>query len=299
MQISELFTITENLREQLVSQTQANEQLKAELAAAHAESTRSIATHESRLNNVFEMLTAQRSVSSAQQGHLNSLDELVRLKTETFATKIGAMQDKFEALAAKVRHKDCCDSTTFAAKDSRWQDEGLAKALEASRDEQKAAAQGLNVITPEFKDHSAANTEELHEAQSVVTKKNSTAITPLNYEVTTPCTVADDVCQAHDLPVKEATSTAPALKAELATTTKALLKNQTRTAEKTALAIAGLRYALEEVEEKGDKQTAAAEEAKAKVSELEAVLSTLAVDFNGCSTSSKLKKMTTKLPCTR
>ncbi|KAK4897711.1 hypothetical protein LTR27_004483 [Elasticomyces elasticus] len=65
-QVHELFTITNNLREQLTTQTRANEQLKAELATTRAELATSVALHQ----GVSQTLKSQQSAVEAQQDHV-------------------------------------------------------------------------------------------------------------------------------------------------------------------------------------------------------------------------------------
>ncbi|KAK3666152.1 hypothetical protein LTR22_002816 [Elasticomyces elasticus] len=78
-QVHDLFTITNNLREQLTTQVQANEQLKAELDTCRAEVTRGAVAQETRLSDFSEILKSQRITGEAQQGLLQAFGDRFKL----------------------------------------------------------------------------------------------------------------------------------------------------------------------------------------------------------------------------
>ncbi|KAK5713676.1 hypothetical protein LTR15_011376 [Elasticomyces elasticus] len=72
-QLQDLFTITNNLREQLATQTQANEQLKAELAATRAELASSVTVQQ----GFSQTLNSQQLAVEAHGNHVITLKELI------------------------------------------------------------------------------------------------------------------------------------------------------------------------------------------------------------------------------
>ncbi|KAK4971804.1 hypothetical protein LTR42_007532 [Elasticomyces elasticus] len=90
-QVQDLFTITNNLQEQLTTQTQANEQLKAELATTRAELATSIALQQ----GVSQTLKAQHLAAEAQHEHVRTLRELVHGSSHVLE------EDHGKALATK------------------------------------------------------------------------------------------------------------------------------------------------------------------------------------------------------
>ncbi|KAK4550281.1 hypothetical protein LTR36_003248 [Oleoguttula mirabilis] len=91
-QLHDVVTTTENLRDQLVTQTQANEQLKAELAAARAESTRSVAACDSKLGAVGDTVKMQTAAFAAQQDHVNNIDKATTLNLATLGEEVASLR---------------------------------------------------------------------------------------------------------------------------------------------------------------------------------------------------------------
>ncbi|KAK5698300.1 hypothetical protein LTR97_007261 [Elasticomyces elasticus] len=118
-QVHDLFTITDSLREQLTTQTQTNEQLKAELATTRAELASRLAAQES----FAERLKLQRQAGEAQQNGAVSTVFLSLLVTRmntselfaAFAMMLSttncsnrAIRDRFHELYVQY-HEDLCE----------------------------------------------------------------------------------------------------------------------------------------------------------------------------------------------